>query len=191
MANKVSVKEASLVMRDAMRDAVKRYSIWYLIQAALMIVAGVIALIYPLFSAAVLAVFLGWVLIVAGGLRGIGLIGASEVPNFWLQLVSVALALIVGLLLVMNPDAALATVTLMLIIYFLVEGISRVTFALSVRPLQNWGWVLLTGVLGILLSIFLLANPGMAIWLLGLFIGLQLIADGIAVGTMAWAARKS
>jgi uncharacterized membrane protein HdeD (DUF308 family) len=94
-----SLEEAAAAMRDAMRETVKRYSLWYLLQGILMAAAGVLALIYPMLASVAMMVLLGWILILSGVLQGIGLIGASQVPHFWLQLVSVVLSIVVGWLL--------------------------------------------------------------------------------------------
>lgn len=66
-------------MREALRDTVKRYSLWYLIQGVLMVLAGLLALIYPLVASVAVIYLLGWVLIASGVLQGLGLIGAPRV----------------------------------------------------------------------------------------------------------------
>jgi uncharacterized membrane protein HdeD (DUF308 family) len=183
---------AAQVMRDAMRETVKRHSLWYLVQGGLMILAGILALIYPALSSVAVVVFLGWLLIIAGILQAISLIGARHVPHFWLQLVSVALFLIIGLLFLRNPGESLLTLTLLLIVLFLVEGISKVIFALTIRPLPHWGWVLGSGIIGILLAFFLWASlPVTAVWLIGVLLGIELISEGAALGYLAWQVRKS
>src|SRR4029079_11620904 len=93
-----------------------------------------------------------------GRLQAISLIGARHVPHFWLQLVSVVLFIIVGSLFLRNPGEGLLTLTLLLIVFFMVEGISKVIFALTIRPFPNWGWVLGSGIIGILLSLYLWAS---------------------------------
>jgi uncharacterized membrane protein HdeD (DUF308 family) len=178
-------------MREAMRETVRRHSLWYLIQGALMILGGILALIYPIMSSVAVVLFLGWVLIVSGVVQGISLIDARNVPHFWLQLVSVVLSIVVGLLLIRNPQQGLLTVTLLLIVFFMVEGFSKVIFSLTIRPFPNWGWILVSGIIGILLSLFLWANlPVTAIWLLGLLVGIQLISEGAPLGYLAWRVRQ-
>jgi hypothetical protein len=93
-----SLESAAQAMREAMRETVKRHSLWYLVQSALMILGGILALFYPILSSFAVVLFLGWVLIISGVVQGISLIGAQHVPHFWLQLVSVVLSVIVGLL---------------------------------------------------------------------------------------------
>ena len=62
----MSLEAAAQVMREAMRETVKRHSLWYLIQSGLMILAGILALVFPAISSVAVVVFLGWVLIVSG-----------------------------------------------------------------------------------------------------------------------------
>jgi uncharacterized membrane protein HdeD (DUF308 family) len=157
-----------------------------------MIVGGIIALLYPILSSFAVVLVLGWILIFSGIVQGISLIGAQNVPHFWLQLVSVVLSVIVGVLLLRHPGAGLLTLTLLLIVFFMVEGISKLIFALTIRPFPNWGWVLASGIVGILLSFYLWASlPITAIWLLGVLLGIQLICEGAALGYLAWRARQS
>ena len=84
----MSVEAAAQALREATRETVRRYSTWYLIQGVLMVLAGIVALVYPFVSTVALVVVLGWLLILSGIVQGISLIGAQNVPNFWLQLVS-------------------------------------------------------------------------------------------------------
>jgi uncharacterized membrane protein HdeD (DUF308 family) len=188
----MSLEAAAQVMREAMRETVRRHSLWYLVQSGLMILAGILALVYPVLSSVAAILFLGWLLIIAGVLQGISLIGARHVPHFWLQLVSVVLFVVVGALFLRNPGEGLLTLTLLLIVFFMVEGISKVIFALTIRPFPNWGWVLASGIVGILLALYLWASiPVTAVWLLGVLLGIELISEGAALGYLAWHARKS
>jgi uncharacterized membrane protein HdeD (DUF308 family) len=166
----MSLDAAAQVMRQAMREKVKRHSLWYLIQGGVMILAGILALVYPVVSSFAAVFALGCLLIISGIAQGISLIDAREVPHFWLSL----------------------SLTLLLLVYFMVEGISKVIFALTIRPFPNWGWVLVSGIVGILVALYLWASfPVTAIWLLGVLLGIQLICEGAALGYLAWQVRSS
>jgi uncharacterized membrane protein HdeD (DUF308 family) len=187
-----SLDAAAEVFREAMRAAVRRYSLWYLIEGVLLVVAGILAIIYPILSSAAVIVLLGWLLIISGLLQGLSLIGARHVPHFWLQLISVVLAVLVGLLFLRDPAQGMITITLLLIVFFMMEGISKVVFALTIRPFPNWGWVLASGLVGILLSLILWANlPVTAVWLIGFLLGINLISVGAAIAYLAWQVRQS
>ena len=94
----MTVEAAAEVIREPMRETVKRYSTWYVLQSALMILAGVLALNFPAISSVAVVFYLGWLLIISGALQGIILIHAHSVPHFWMQLLSMVLFVAVGLL---------------------------------------------------------------------------------------------
>ena len=188
----ISVDEAAAALREAMRETVRRYSLWYLIQGVLLVVAGVLALVYPFIASVAVVFLLGWILIASGVLQGIGLVGASNVPHYWLQLISAVLAILIGVLLLRSPDSGLLIMTVLLIVYFMVEGIAKVIFALTIRPFPNWGWVLGSGLVGILLALILWANmPLTADWVLGLMLGILLVCEGAALTYLAWHVRTA
>ena len=188
----IPVDAAAAALREAMRETVKRYSLWYLIQGVLLVVAGVLAIVSPIIASVAIVFLLGWVLIISGVLQAVGLIGASNVPHFWLQLISAVLAILIGVLLLRSPDSGLLVMTMLLIVYFMVEGIAKVIFALTIRPFPNWVWVLASGVVGILLAFILWANmPLTANWVLGLMLGVLLVSEGSALTYLAWHVHKA
>ena len=188
----ISVDQAARIMRDAMRDAIKRHSLWYMIQGILMMVAGFVALLFPLVSSVAVILLLGWLLIISGILQSVSLIGASKVPHFWLQLISVVLSIVIGLMFLNDPGGGLVALTLLLVVFFIVGGMARIVFALTIRPLSDWGWVLASGIVGVLLGIYLFASlPITAAWILGLLFGIQLLSEGAALTYMTWKIRRA
>jgi uncharacterized membrane protein HdeD (DUF308 family) len=186
----ISLDAAAAAMREALRETVRRYSLWYLVRGALMIIAGVLALVYPLISSTAIIYLLGWILIISGLLQGMGLIGARQVPHFWLELISVVLAIVIGVFLLRQPETGLLLFSVLLIVYLMVEGFAKVSFALTIRPFPNWGWVLASGLIGILLAIYLWANIAAAsALLLGILLGILLISEGAALTYLAWQIR--
>jgi uncharacterized membrane protein HdeD (DUF308 family) len=191
MAGEISVNQASAVLRQAMRETMRRRSLLYLIQGGVLVTAGAAALISPLFAAIGLIALLGWLLIAVGVIEATGLWGTRHVPYFWLQAVSAVLAVVVGWALISRPDQGLIGVALLMVVFFMGEGIQRIVLGLMIRPMEDWGWVLGSGVLGILLGIVLAANLGFtAGWIIGFLLGIHLIATGAAIGWMAWKLRS-
>ncbi len=187
-----SLETAADAFRAAMREAVRRYSLWYLVEGILLIITGFFAIVFPFFSSIAVLVLIGWLLIISGVLQGFSLIGARHVPHFWLQLISVILAILIGILFLRDPAQSLLTITLLLIVFFMMEGISKLVFSLTIRPMPNWGWVLLSGIVGIVLSLILLASlPLTAVWLVGVLLGIQLIGIGSSLAYLAWQVRKA
>ena len=178
-------------MREAMRETVRRYSLLYLVQGILMVVTGVLALVYPWIASIAIVRLLGWFLIISGIFQGIGVIGARQVPYFWLELLSAVLAIVIGLLLLRHTDAGLLFFSVLLIVYFMVEGIVKIIFALTIRPFPDWGWLLASGLIGIALAAYLWANLStISDWVLGLLLGVLLAVEGAALTSMAWHVRR-
>src|SRR5262245_45149651 len=174
----MSLDAAAQVMREAMRETVRRHSLWYLVQGGVMILAGILALIYPVASSFAAVLLLGWLLIISGVVQGISLFDARNVPHFWLQLVSVVLSVIVGVLLIRHSGEGLLVLTLLLLVYFMIEGISKVIFSLTIRPFPNWGWVLASGLVGILVALCIWASFLVtAICLLGVVLAFHVNCD--------------
>jgi uncharacterized membrane protein HdeD (DUF308 family) len=188
----VTVNEASAVLRAAVRDTIRKRSLLFLIQGGVMVLAGLLALVFPAFASTGLLVLLGWLLIISGAVQVVSLFGATQVPYFWLQLISVALEVLVGYLLISNPAAGLEAITFLMLVLFLVGGLTRVVFALMIRPMADWIWVLLSGLVAILCALILFASlPQAATWLLGFLLGLELVAIGGAQLLLAWRVRTA
>ena len=165
----ISMDAAAELYRQAMREGVRRFSLLYLAQAGLLVLAGLLSIISPIFSAEAVIGAIGWLLVASGVLQGIGLIPARHTPYVWLIL----------------------AFGLLLVVFFMIEGLSKVVWALTIRPIVGWLWVLLSGVLGVVLSIILIINlETTAPWLIAIFVGLQLIAIGAAIGYLAWSIRQ-
>jgi uncharacterized membrane protein HdeD (DUF308 family) len=188
----ITVNEASAVLRAAVRDTIRQRALLFLAQSAVMVAAGVLALIFPAFASAGILALLGWLLVISGVAQIVSLWGATQVPYFWLQLVTVALEVLVGYLLITRPEAGLVAVTFLMLVLFLISGIARVVFALMIRPMQDWLWVLASGGVAIVCAGILITNlPEAATWLLGVLLGIELIAIGGAQGLLAWRVRQA
>lgn len=187
----ISLNEASIVMREAVRATLRRRSMLYLIQGGFLAFAGFLALIFPIFAGTGVLVLLGWMLILIAIFHGITLFGATQVPSFAIQMISAVIQFFVGVLFVANPNAGLIAITLLMLLLFMVGGLSKIVFALMIRPMRDWVWVLGGGVVAVLCSIILFANmPQASEWLLGFLLGIQLIAEGGAQAYMAWRIRQ-
>ena len=188
MTDAIVAGDPIVAARQALQEAISKHRFLFLIQAIFMIVAGVIAIVYPLVTTFAVSLFLGWILVATGLFQAIGLFAAAKSPNFWLSLISAALAIAVGVILLRNPALAVGTLALLLIVYFIVEGVAKIAFSLTVRPLENWGLVLLSGLVGLAIGIYLMLNPVLTLWILGLLVGFHLLAEGLA---LVWLVRKS
>jgi uncharacterized membrane protein HdeD (DUF308 family) len=157
---------------------------WLTIEGVALVVLGVLALILPLAAGVAAGVVIGWILIVSGI---IGLVsafsGRLHSHREW-GIVSAAVALIVGLLILINPVVAAVGVTILLGAYLFVDGVALLGLAFDQRrrTSSRWVWLAASGVLDLVLAVIILTlNPTGAAFLIGLIVGVDLIAAGAAL----------
>jgi uncharacterized membrane protein HdeD (DUF308 family) len=120
----------------------------------------------------------GVLLLVAGITEVIHAVMVRNGRGFALHLLAAVLYLLVGLFMLEDPVRAAAVLTLLLAASFLVGGLLRVLFALVVR-FPAWPWVLLNGVVDLILGVIILSGwPGSSLWVIGLFVGIDLLLHG-------------
>ena len=119
----------------------------YAFEGVVMIVLGVLAIAYPVFATLAVDLYLGCVFLFAGLLAMIAMLSARHVPGFWWALVTALLFIVVGALLLWKPAAGVVSLTIVLMAFFLVEGVFQCVASLSYREVipHAWGWLLASG----------------------------------------------
>ena len=135
-------------------------------------------------------IMLGWLLIIGGIAEGIHAFMAQGWRGFLLELLSAILYLVVGILLLVNPVTGALALTVLLAVFLVVEGIFKIIMALRVRDHRNWGWLLASGILSLILGAMIWSEwPASGLWVIGLLVGVQLVFSGWALVMLAAAAR--
>lgn len=154
------------------------------------IVIGCIAILVPAVASVGTAIFIGWILVIAGAFLIAGAFMAHSVGSVILRLLWALLTVIVGLWLIVEPHNGTLTLTLVLGIYFLFMGITRIAVAFAARGQEGAGIVGLSGVAGLLIGILVLAKfPSSADWAIGLLVGIDLIFAGWTLTSVALVGR--
>jgi uncharacterized membrane protein HdeD (DUF308 family) len=163
---------------------------WFLVIGIIAMCLGVFALGAVGLVTLTSVVVFGWVLMFGGVVQAIHAFRVRVGEGFFLYLLSGILRFVVGILLVSRPLLGAASITLLLAAYFLVAGCVRIVYSLYSR-FQGWGWVLLNGVVTLVLGLLIVNEwPSSAFWVIGLFVGIDLLFDGWAMIGLALAAGK-
>lgn len=150
------------------------------------IVLGCIAILVPAVAAVGTAIFVGCILVAAGGFLVAAAFSAYSVGSLILRLLWAAITIIVGLWLIIEPHNGTLTLTFVLGIYFLFMGVTRITVAFVGRGQQGAGLVGLSGVASLLIGILILVKfPSSADWAIGLLVGIDLIFAGWTLTSIA------
>ncbi|WZP00529.1 HdeD family acid-resistance protein [Isosphaeraceae bacterium EP7] len=153
--------------------------LWFVVLGAALIALGSVALSSVVIASIVSTVALGVVMIAAGIGEIVGAFWVRYWSGFFLHLLSGILTGVVGLLLLKAPIQGTATLTLLIASFLLVGGIFSVITALSYR-FAAWGWPVFGGLVDILLGLLILAEwPASSLWVIGMFVGINLIFRGV------------
>ncbi len=165
-----------------------------LAEAVILMLLGVLAILLPQFATLGATIIIGWLFLASGVLGLIATFGARGAPGFWWSLISAVLAIAAGLVVLVNPASGALSLTLVMIAFFIIEGIATIMYALEHRRELSgrWEWMLLSGVVDLVLAAIILSGyPGTATWALGLMLGINLIFGGAALLAIALHARRA
>jgi uncharacterized membrane protein HdeD (DUF308 family) len=190
----MTIPQDITTLQSKMSAAVREHWKAFLFEGILLAVLGLAAMIAPLIASLAFTIFLGWMFLISG-VAGLAMtFWARQMPGFWWSLLSAALAVAAGLVLLARPAQGVLTLTIVIGAYFLAEGVTTIMYALEHRRelSERWSWMLFSGLLDILIAVMIIAGlPGSAEWAIGLLVGINLLFGGASLIGMALAARKS
>lgn len=174
--------------------SVRDHWVLYLIEGIVLVVLGVLAILIPPIASVAVTILFGWLLLISGGVGLVTTFMARQAPGFWWSLVSAVLGIVAGVILLIWPISGTYSLTLLLIAFFLIEGIASIMYAIEhSRQLSGrWGWMLASGIIDVILAIIVFVGlPWSAFWALGLLLGINLVFGGFALIGMALHARSA
>jgi uncharacterized membrane protein HdeD (DUF308 family) len=161
-------------------DQVVQHRGWFIVLSILLIVAGAAAIAFPMLSTFAVEVWAAIAFAVAGVAQTVHALAARSWGGFLWALLVGLLYLATGVVLWLNPIAGVVTLTVFLAAVLVVDGVFRSVLALRIRPRAGWFWLLLGGILGIVLGFMIWQQlPFSALTVLGLLLGINLVASGL------------
>ena len=178
------------IIPPAGREELRRHWGWFVAVGLVLMALGLIAGAYAVFTTSVSVVVLGAVLIVAGAFAGAQAFGETRWGGFFIELFTAVLYIGAGFLMVVNPLASAVGLTLFIAMFLIVSGLFRAIAAIAGRP-PHWGWLLFHGVVSLILGILIWQQwPVSGIWVIGLFIGIEVLINGVTLLTLGLMARN-
>jgi uncharacterized membrane protein HdeD (DUF308 family) len=179
-------------IQAAVAGALRAHATFFLVEGIILLILGALAIVLPLFATLAITIILGWIFLASGIMGLIMTFGARGAPGFWWSLLSAVLATVAGLVLLIQPVSGAVSLTLLLIAFFVIEGVVSVMYALEHRKELSgrWEWMLISGLIDLVLAGIIFAGlPGTAAWALGVLVGVNMIFGGAALVAMALHAR--
>ncbi|RNJ45920.1 hypothetical protein B5V01_11625 [Mesorhizobium erdmanii] len=159
---------------------------WFVGLGVVLLILGGIAF-GNLFIATVASVYVvGWLMLVAGIIEIMHAFGVKTWGRFFYWLLSGLLYAIAGFFAFDNPLLASAVLTFLLAVALVASGALRAWVGFSHRPEQGWGWIVVAGLISVLAGLIIAMGwPVNSLWVLGMFLAIDLIFQGwsfIAIG---------
>jgi uncharacterized membrane protein HdeD (DUF308 family) len=175
-----------------MLETIRKHRTYYLCESIFFILLGILAIAMPLLFTISFTMVLGGLFLIAGTIQAFHVWhGGSQQKRFYLNLLWSVLALVSGIYLLAFPLDGALTLTMLLAIFFVLSGMLKCLIALTNKDLPRWRWLLVSGLLSIILGVLIWNQlPFSALWILGLFVGIDLIFWGITLFNIAWAIKK-
>lgn len=172
-------------------DQLKRNWGWFLALGILLVILGMIALGASVAMTLASVMLFGWLLIVGGVLEAVHAFWRERGwGGVFIDLLTGILYVVVGFMIVANPGAAAVTLTLLIALFLMFGGIFRIVVALMHR-FPHWGWLALHGLVNLLLGVAIWRQwPLSGLWVIGLFVGIDMVFNGWSLVMLGLAARK-
>ncbi len=164
---------------------------WFLAFGIGLVVLGAVAVARAITATVVSMLFFGWLLLIASGIEVAQAVMVGHWAGFFHHLLAAILFGVTGLLLVTRPLLSAEGLTFVMAIFFLVGGLFELSGSLLVA-LPGWGWQAVDGIITIVLGALVLAQwPASGLWVIGLFIGIDLIFYGLTWISLALGLRTA
>jgi len=168
----------SMMVDPRVSEELKHHCRRFVVLGGAFIVLGVVALGSVGIATLASVLAFGWILVVAGILETIHAWHVRGWSGFTRHLLGGVLSFVVGGLIVANPAAGMLSLTLLMATFFIVGGIFRIATALSFR-VPGRAWAVAGGTVTVALGAIIAAEwPVSAVWVIGTFVGIDLIFDG-------------
>ena len=175
-------------------NTLHQHWVLFLVEGVVLVVLGATAVVLPPLATIAAIIIIGWLFLVSGVVGLATTYWMRHAPGFWWSLISAVLGIVVGVLLLARPVSGAFSLTLVLIAFFVIEGVASIMFALEhKRELSGrWGWMLVSGIVDLVLAAMIFGGlPSTAAWAIGLLVGINMILGGAALIAMALHARNA
>ena len=163
---------------------------WFVGLGVVLTVMGIAGLVFVGAMTLVAIVLIGWLFLVGGVLEVGHAIMRKGWQGFWLDLLSGILTGLVGLFILLRPAASATLITMLLGILFLVSGFFRIGTGIAIRNPYR-GWFIVQGIVSLVLALMILAEwPYSAIWVIGTFVSIDLIFEGLRLVSFGMAVKN-
>ncbi len=182
--------ETTVVISGFDDNIMKKFSKVSLIVGGLLLLVGLTGILAPQILSLVASAFLGWLFLIGGALSlYFAFLARWRSAVAWIKPV---LLLLAGFLILLNPLAGVVAIALLLAFYLFLDAFASFALARFMKPAKGWGWMASNGVISVALALLLVfAWPADSAVLVGLYLGISLMFDGLSLLLLGLASRQN
>lgn len=183
--------EAENTADTSIAGEVRKNRGWLMFMGILMIILGVVGLGMEVSLTIVSVLYFG-ILMIFGGVAM--LVDAFQAGEWGTKIWHVLIALVygaAGVVMIMHPAASAVWITLFIAAFFIVAGVFRVIIGFQSRGrVEYWGWIVFAGVISLVLGFIIYSGwPVTGLWVIGMFVAIELILQGFSMISIARSVR--
>ncbi|WP_042278862.1 HdeD family acid-resistance protein [Candidatus Protochlamydia sp. R18] len=162
-----------------------------IIEGFLFALLGIIAIALPGISTLSTELFIGWFILLGGVIQTYRAFQSYREKGFWASFVVSLMYLLFGILLLIDPSAGVISLTILLMLFFIFEGVAKIIMGFQLKSTNSWIWFIFSGVLSLMMAgIIWMGWPETAFWVLGLLVGINLLFFGLSLTFLALGITK-
>ena len=170
---------------------VKKSVGWSILLSVLMLVTGILAIASPVAAGIAVNLLVACLLVFSGCVHLVFAWYRRSAGGFLWELLVGILYIVTGVYMLMHPLAGLASLTIVLAVYLLLEAILEFVMGFSLRPLPGSGWLLLDGAITLILAVMIWRTwPSSTEWVIGTLVGISMLFSGVSRLGISLAARN-
>ncbi len=186
------MNEDNLIVTQVFPEGLRQNWGWIFALGIVFVILGVIGLGMTVFLTLVTVLYFGILILIAGAIQLVNAFRSKESTNIAFHLLVALLYGLAGVLIIAHPKLASAFFTAVLAFLLIFQGALKIYWGFQLKEaIRSWFWPLLSGLLSLLLGLIILAHwPISGLWVIGLFIAIEMIFQGWTYIMLALAARS-
>lgn len=150
-------------------------------------ILGLLALSMPLMASIAIETLVGWLILGVGLSQAVATYRAlKNGERAFFKLLWSIIALSTGIILLARPLSGVLTLTMLMSVYFVMEGVFKISISMQLRPIDGWKWILFSGIMAVVLAGIIWSDFFAAAWAVGLIVGLNLLFTGVSFMSLGW-----
>jgi uncharacterized membrane protein HdeD (DUF308 family) len=175
-----------------LREIARKSIGWSIFLSILLILAGLFAILIPFISGIGITVFVGWAMFLSGVFHFVLAFKTHTTGSVLWEILLGIVYVFAGFYLIFHPLSGLLSLTFLLILYLVFEGILELVHGFQVRPRAGSGWIIFDGIITLILAIMIWrAWPSSTVWAIGTLVGISMLFSGFSRLMLSLAARKA